>query len=663
MLLPARLTVFLFLLPLMALGQTAADYFEKATKAETSNDLNAAIVHYTAAINKNPQFSEALFNRGWCYISTGRYNEAARDFTKVIDISRSFPGVYAGRAYARFQLGYYSDAVADYQQEIKNPNTTDRHVCHNGLGAAYEKLLQYDKALEHYEKAIALDPTYRTAINNKNQLVQLMVKQRNKKVAKERVLSAKEYYNLGYEAGARDDYATAISYFDRAIEVDNKMKLAYDNRGWAKTMLNRHREALADLDRSLELGISPWTYNQRGLVKMNLSDTDGALRDFDQALRINPDYAAAKTNREQVLKNKQSSQSDKTAPVINTTSPIVASTNLRARGMEVVTLDREVTVTGKAIDDSGVRSVLINGIPARLSLSGEFDAKVKVSGRATDVFIVATDAKNNTSTLVLTLKQNSTNPSASQAEVPSKGLGKSYALFIATDKYNDQGWSQLNNPIADAKTLKAELSEHYGFETELLENPTRAQIIDKLRQYAQREYEPNDQLFIFVGGHGYYEDTYKEGFIVPTDGNRNQDPHDSYLPHSRIRSLINSSKCKHVFLVIDACFSGTIDPVIARRGGPRAENVSSSELIARKMRFKTRRYLTSGGKEYVSDGYAGKHSPFVRALLEALRTYGGADKILIVDEILPYLEQINPKPRYGELDDNEPGSDFIFMAR
>jgi tetratricopeptide (TPR) repeat protein len=649
----------------MVVGQTAADYFDKAAKAEANNDLSAAIIHYTLAVNKNPQFSEALFNRGWCYISTGRYNEAARDFTKVIDISKSFPGVYSGRAYARFQLGYYSDAVADYQQEIRNPNTTDRHVCHNGLGAAYEKLLQYDKALEHYEKAIAVDPSYRTAINNKNQLVQLMVRQRNKKAAKEKVLSAKEYYNLGYEAGARDDYTAAIGHFDRAIEVDNKMKLAYDNRGWAKSMLNRHREALADLDRSLELGISPWTYNQRGLVKMKLEDTDGALRDFDQALRINPDYAAAKTNREQVLKAKQVNVADKTPPVINTTSPITASTNLRARGMEVVTLDREVTVTGKASDESGVRSVLINGIPARLSLSGEFDAKVKVGSRTTDVYIVATDAKNNTNTLVLTLKPNSTDPSAQQNDgtKPQQGLGKSYALFIATDKYNDMGWSQLNNPIADAKTVQAELSEHYGFETELLANPTRTQIIDKLRQYAQREYEPNDQLFIFVAGHGYYEDTYKEGFIVPTDGNRSLDPHDSYLPHSRIRNLINSSKCKHVFLVIDACFSGTIDPVIARRGAPKAENVSSSELIARKMRFKTRRYLTSGGKEYVSDGYAGKHSPFVRGLLEALRTYGGSDKILIVDEILPYLEQINPKPRYGELDDNEPGSDFIFMAR
>lgn len=657
MLLRTKLLALLFLLPSFGVlaQNTATGFFNKALDAEDDGDLNGAITFYTSAIGKNPAYEDAYFNRGWCYISTTRFNEAARDFTKVIETAKSFPGVFSGRAYARFQLGYYTDAVADYLQEIKNPRNPEPGKCHNDLGAAYEKLRQYDKALEHYAKAIEILPNYSTAINNRNQLMQLMVAQRQGKVNKKPMLSAKEYYDKGYEAGERSEYETAIQYFDRAIEIDHNMKLAYDNRGWAKLMLGRHREALADLDRSLELGISKWSYSQRGQVKMRLNDAQSALRDFEQALRLDPEHPPAKQGLESA-KAALNTRIDTKGPQIEITAPVLT------RGMEIMTLDQEVTITGKATDESGVRSVMINGIAARLN-SGEFDSKVKVGNRTT-VVVVATDFKGNSTEKQLTISPPASKPSTESAIGQNASImGKNYALLIGTDEYMDRGWSRLNNPIADVKAVKGELGDYYNFQTEMITNPTKAQIIAKLREYAQKTYQTNDQLFIFVAGHGYFDEEYKEGFIVPTDGVRDADPFSAYLPHVQMRSLVNNINCKHTFLVMDVCFGGTIDPLIAKRGAAKADNVSTAELIARKMRFKTRRYLTSGGKEYVSDGQAGKHSPFVRNFLEALRTYGGSDKVLTIDDIIPYFERITPRPRYGELDDNEAGSDFIFIAK
>lgn len=81
------------------------------------------------------------------------------------------------------------------------------------------------------------------------------------------------------------------------------------------------------------------------------------------------------------------------------------------------------------------------------------------------------------------------------------------------------------------------------------------------------------------------------------------------------------------------------------------------------MKFKTRLYLTSGGKEYVPDGRPGMHSPFTRKILEALRGYGGKDGILTVNEIITAVEKVEPQPRFGEFGDNEPGSDFILIAK
>ena len=112
-------------------------------------------------------------------------------------------------------------------------------------------------------------------------------------------------------------------------------------------------------------------------------------------------------------------------------------------------------------------------------------------------------------------------------------------------------------------------------------------------------------------------------------------------------------------------FGGTFDPLLAsgHRGADLYANVTNDEFIARKMQYKTRIYLTSGGKEYVPDGRPGQHSPFTRKLLEALRNYGGADKILTISEILPFIEKVDPQPRMGEFGENEPGSDFIMQAR
>ena len=81
------------------------------------------------------------------------------------------------------------------------------------------------------------------------------------------------------------------------------------------------------------------------------------------------------------------------------------------------------------------------------------------------------------------------------------------------------------------------------------------------------------------------------------------------------------------------------------------------------MKFKTRKFITSGEKVYVPDGRPGQHSPFVRGLLEALRSYGNKDGILTFGDIIKYIERVKPEPRAGEFGGNEPGSDFILVAR
>lgn len=186
----------------------------------------------------------------------------------------------------------------------------------------------------------------------------------------------------------------------------------------------------------------------------------------------------------------------------------------------------------------------------------------------------------------------------------------------------------------------------------------------KLREYAERKYNPLDQLFIFIAGHGFYDDTFKEGFVVPRESLQNDPGRTSYIRHSELRSAINNNPCEHIFLVMDVCFGGTFDDLAASRGENEVYGEpSQSEMIMKKLQFKTRKYLTSGGKEYVSDGVAGKHSPFAKQFIDALDTKGGNDGILTLNELLTYVDRLKTAPQYGKFGGDKPGSDFVFVVK
>ncbi len=143
--------------------------------------------------------------------------------------------------------------------------------------------------------------------------------------------------------------------------------------------------------------------------------------------------------------------------------------------------------------------------------------------------------------------------------------------------------------------------------------------------------------------------------------------YDSYLPHENVRTILERLDCKHVLLIVDSCFSRTLDPTIAMANRGRSAtdpyaDVPRPEYIKRKLRYKTRRYITAGGKEYVPDGRPGQHSPFARRILESLRSFGGNDAILTLEEMMIEIEKAKPEPRMGELEGNAPGSSFVLIA-
>jgi hypothetical protein len=316
----------------------------------------------------------------------------------------------------------------------------------------------------------------------------------------------------------------------------------------------------------------------------------------------------------------------------------------------------QLTVRDK---ESGVsRGTTSIPVPEENKLSVRISKKIVVPDGINEIEVIA---ENRDDMRAISTRQ--IHVGATALADASKLGRKDFALIFATDKYDN--WKALVNPIFDAGTIANDLQKTYGFNVEIVENPNQSQVLDKLREYAEKKYGDLDQLFVFFAGHGFYDETFKEGFVVTRESLPDDPGRNSYLRHSVLRSTINNNPCPHIFLVMDVCFGGTFDDTSGARAldDEPYRAPSQSEIITRKLKFKTRKYLTSGGKEYVSDGIAGRHSPFARQFIEALEKGMGGDGILTLSEIMTYVETLKTAPQFGKFGGDQIGSDFVFVVK
>ena len=338
-------------------------------------------------------------------------------------------------------------------------------------------------------------------------------------------------------------------------------------------------------------------------------------------------------------------------------------------GFEAATGQSSIVLRGKTTDAGAVRRVSVNDRDVQVSAEGEFTSEVALAAGANTVRIEATDAAGNVAQASMTIVRRGAGAergvgvaAGGRGAAPAR-VGRDYALLIATNQYDE--WSPLVNPIPDALAIGEELRQTFGFEVEVIHNPTQRELYSTLNTYARRTYADDDQLFIFIAGHGTQDQTLGEGFLVARDSQRNDREHVSYVDYSRLRDTVNRIPSKHILLMLDACFGGSFvgRRPAASRGEADYGAASRDDLIRRRLRYRTRLYVTSGGEVYVSDGDPGKHSPFAFRLLEGLRSATTKNGVVTYAHLMSYLERAKMEPRTGDFGDHEPGGDFLFIAR
>jgi len=352
-------------------------------------------------------------------------------------------------------------------------------------------------------------------------------------------------------------------------------------------------------------------------------------------------------------------QSPAAAPMVKKdTSPpeIILTSHDTTRGMKVVQNQKKITIKGKAEDSSGIVEVIVDNREAQLDKDGNFKTDTYLKMGENKIAITAMDRYGNKSTKTFTVVRN--NPDKPKADnVAASSSGNYYALVIGNNDYDYL--PKLQTASKDAKQVAAALADRYSFQTKLLLDATRNDILRALNKFRKRLKE-NDSFLVYYAGHGEFDQTTSKAYWLPVDARSDEDT--EWIIVDTITSNIKRISSKHILIVSDSCYSGTLTrSTVAKLGSDQARK----HYLKKMQHKKSRTLLASGGNEPVSDSGGQGHSVFAAALLQGLNDM---DKKMFTAEELFYghvkervagnAEQI---PEYNIIrNSGHDGGDFIF---
>lgn len=278
-----------------------------------------------------------------------------------------------------------------------------------------------------------------------------------------------------------------------------------------------------------------------------------------------------------------------------------------------------IDLRGTVTDESGVRSLKVNGIVTPVKDNGNFVINMPLAMGDNYVNMEVTDVNDN-----ISLKKFVITRKSADGEEYNPKAAKNFLFVIGINSY--EHWPKLNNAVKDASDIATVLMGKYNFDfsnVTLLrdEQATRSNIYKGMRGLIEK-ITPQDNLVIYFSGHGYFDPLLSEGYWIPVDAEVNSSG--DYISNTEILRILGSINSQHTFLIADACFSGALF-ADSRRG--YTENVE---------KFKSRWGLASGRLETVSDGAVGNNSPFAKRVIQFLKE-NQKDKFAI-SEMIQYVK-------------------------
>ena len=106
--------IYAFVISVKTTDEKAEAALRKGINAVKNNDLSTATINFTKAIEINPKYAIAYYNRGIAYYSLKKYAESLADYTQAIELDPKYADAYYNRGGVYKALGKTKEANSDF---------------------------------------------------------------------------------------------------------------------------------------------------------------------------------------------------------------------------------------------------------------------------------------------------------------------------------------------------------------------------------------------------------------------------------------------------------------------------------------------------------------------------------------------------------------------
>lgn len=663
-------------------AQSGETDYEKGYTAQFNRDFKKAIELYNKSIKEQKDVYQSLVSRARCYYELGEYKKATEDWDSAIKLEPNNAYVYSSRAFTVMNHDN-EQALRDFSTAIKMEplnkyNYWTRAIC-------YRLRREYTKALADINRTLQLDSNQvnvygtRAMVNTdlgryERAVEDIKTIQRKDKsqgfgyylvnvfeplARMHRFTDAVSYYNIigNTELGRLD--TDSYSYY----VIDLKSVLKYfeekDYLMAAEMLTEMQKNYSSDTSHSMIFQRRSYSFllSLKGYALENMGKLQEATEAYRQALLFNDDQPEVKDGLAR-LKEKANElvKNDTQGPQIEILEPS------KSRSISIEDdnpASSKQRIRGQVKDAGGVKSVKVNNVAVNVEENGYFETVVALMPGKNIFSVVAIDnAANVTSANVEVEAAKSGGTKATQTQNIEPTLDNTpvyHAILIAASKYTDMNIDSLPGPVADMEKIYSLLVNQYSFSpTRVIKlvNPSKTNILETIAKVSNLM-TANDNLFIFYAGHGQMvkrPDGKEDGYLVPSDAIKGA--LSTYIYGDDIFRTFQFSKAKHILVVADACFAGSLF---------RSMKTEAEVSVQEAYKDQSRKVLASGNRTVVPD-----ESKFIAylqtTLLNNRRKYVTADQI-IYEFKRRYDNETGLNLQYYPIAGVDFGGQFVFMRK
>ena len=204
-----------------------------------------------------PGSGRAWNNLGYYQVQQGMTEPALESFTRAVELQPNFVEALSNRGGVLRMLERHREAVTDYGKAIAFDSTYVKAVA--GRGSAYTALGVLDSALADIERAIALDSATARALTDRGEVLFRLGRFREAivecgwKIAAD-TMKTDGYLNRAVAYSGLKEWGAAIRDYTAVIRKGGATPIVYEWRGVAYRESGEPAKALADFNAGIALG-------------------------------------------------------------------------------------------------------------------------------------------------------------------------------------------------------------------------------------------------------------------------------------------------------------------------------------------------------------------------------------------------------------------------